>query len=324
MSRDDGSEVARTAVRRWRRLSAPAKVLMPTAAVLGVGAAIAVAQIGGGGVITGCVLTDQAAADSGQPIGSLRVIDPTGTSTVPDATSCTPGETTITWNQQGPAGPGGATGPQGVQGPQGPQGPQGTSDTVSGQSGSGVDIFVDLTPSSSSVGNLTPVPQGETKNPTSSNQVFGVTSFSLGATSTSMIGSATSGAGAGKVHFDSFTIKKTVDKYSSGLFTDLAAGKSLKSVDVIVRQPTAHGLIPLAQYMLKTVFITSIHIASDASRTPTETIQGDYGAIAFDVYQQNASGKTIAGTPGGWNQITNTPVPGVSVTSTVRHRSRHR
>jgi type VI protein secretion system component Hcp len=280
-----------------------------------------VAQIGGGGVITGCWLTNNSESD--QPIGSLRVIDPIAGSTDP-ANSCTNGETTITWNQQGPAGPTGATGPQGAQGPQGPQGPQGASGTVSGQSGNGVDIFVDLAPPSSSVGNLTPVSQTKAQNPPSSNQVFEVSSFSLGATSTSTIGSATSGAGAGKVHFDNFTIEKKVDKYSSGLFTDLASGKSLKSVDIIIRQPSAQGLSPVAQYMLKTVFITSIHISSGASKTPTETIQGEYGAITFDVYQQNASGKTTAAPPGGWNQVTNTPVPGVSVTSTVRHRSRHR
>jgi type VI protein secretion system component Hcp len=310
---------------------------LPTAAVLGVGAAIAVADIGGGGAITGCVLTSS--SDSGQKIGSLRVIDPEAGSTEP-ANSCTEDETTLTWNQQGPAGDAGAQGaqgqagaqgPQGAQGPagaqglrgvQGPQGIQGVAATLSGQSGNGVDIFVDIAPASSTVGNLTPV--GESKNPSEGKQVFEVTSFSLGATKTTTLGSGTSGAGAGKVHFDKFTIEKSIDKYSPGLFTDLASGKSLKSVDIIVRQPSAHGLVPVAQYMLTTVFITSIQIASGHSKAPSETIEGEYGAIVFDVYHQSANGEVTAGPTGGWNQVTNTQVPGVSVTSTVRRGSRHR
>jgi hypothetical protein len=46
-------------------------------------------------------------------------------------TSCPPGDTAITWNQQGPAGPAGPQGPDGsagatgATGPQGPQGPAG-------------------------------------------------------------------------------------------------------------------------------------------------------------------------------------------------------
>jgi hypothetical protein len=47
--------------------------------------------------------------------GALKVIDPS-------TTSCTPGETALSWNQTGPQG---AQGPQGVPGPQGPQGDPG-------------------------------------------------------------------------------------------------------------------------------------------------------------------------------------------------------
>lgn len=51
-------------------------------------------------------------------------------------TSCTPGETPLSWNQTGPVGPqgppgaDGAAGPQGVSGPTGPQGPTGISHAV--------------------------------------------------------------------------------------------------------------------------------------------------------------------------------------------------
>jgi len=71
-----------------------------------------------GGVIHSCY---------GKNNGSLRVIDTA-------AAQCKNGETSLTWNQQGPQGPQGAQGPQGPEGPQGatgatgptgPAGPQG-------------------------------------------------------------------------------------------------------------------------------------------------------------------------------------------------------
>jgi hypothetical protein len=60
------------------------------------------------GVIHGCYLK------SG---GSLRVID--------SASKCSSNETSLNWNQQGPAGPQGPQGPTGPTGPAGPAGSQG-------------------------------------------------------------------------------------------------------------------------------------------------------------------------------------------------------
>src|SRR5262245_23604138 len=65
-----------------------------------------------GNVIRGCY---------GRLTGVLRVID---TEAVPPG-RCLPGETSLSWNQKGPAGPAGPQGPQGIAGPTGPQGPQG-------------------------------------------------------------------------------------------------------------------------------------------------------------------------------------------------------
>lgn len=61
------------------------------------------------------------------------------------------------------------------------------------------------------------------------------------------------------------------------------------------------------QYMLKTVALTDLHVAGE-SGSPTETIQGVYGAVQFVVYEQNPTGTVKAGPTGGWNQITNQPV----------------
>jgi Type VI secretion system effector, Hcp len=220
------------------------KVLVPTVAALGAGAAIAVAQIGGSdSTITGCVLTNPGEAETGAAIGSLRVIDPTSGSTVFGATSCTTGETTLTWNQQGSTGATGPTGPQGPAGPVGPagaQGPAGAAGTVQVSSGSGADITMLLAPTGS-LGQLNPTPIGETTNPTfaKTTKVFDLWSFTFDAENPATIGSQTSGAVAGKVHFQGFEFTKPLDKYSAQLFQDLASGTRLASVEIVVRKPGA-------------------------------------------------------------------------------------
>jgi hypothetical protein len=79
---------------------------------IGGGVTYAVADIGGGGVISGCYKTQN---------GQLRLIDP-------PTDSCHPSETAISWSQTGPQGPKGDKGdpaPQGLTGPQGPAGAAG-------------------------------------------------------------------------------------------------------------------------------------------------------------------------------------------------------
>lgn len=299
------------------------KVVVPTVAALGAGAAIAVAQIGGGNSpITACVLTNQGDTNP-QPIGSLRVIDPTGGGTVL-GTSCISGEETqISWNQQGIQGDTGPTGPQGPAGPQGPPGQQGAAGQVITSSGSSADITMLLAPTGS-LGNLNPTPAGETTdnnfNPT---KAFDLSSFTLDAQNALSVGSASAGAGAGKVSFQGFTFTKALDKYSADLFQDLASGTRLSAVEIIVRKPGNDGMEdPIVQYVLKNVALTNIHI-SGASRNATETIQGAFGSIQFVLYGQNGNGTTGVLSNGGWSQVTNRPVtiPGLG---TIRDTRRHK
>ena len=223
---------------------------------------------------------------------------------------------------QGPAGPTGATGAPGPQGPQGPQGSTGPAGGVSASSGSNDDVIMELTPTNANLGGLKSVPVGESQVSGLQNQEFNVTSFDLGASAPINIGSQSSGAGAGKATFQPFTVTKTVDKYSSDLFLDLTQGAHLASAEIIVRKADASGMAdPVAQYVMKDVAISDIHISGTAKQT-TETIQGEYGAIQFVFYGQMSNGTTAPVSQGGWNQIQNTSVPtAVSITS-KRHRRR--
>ncbi len=177
----------------------------------------------------------------------------------------------------------------------------------------------------SDLGKLGSTPLGEATNPTNANttKAFELTSFSLGAMNTVSIGSASAGAGAGKVSFQSFQFVKPLDKYSAQLFQDLSSGTHLASVEIVVRRPGPTGMAnPLVQYVLKTVFITSIHW-DEASSHATETVQGEFGAIQFVLYGQTNSGQSTVSSQGGWSQVTNQPVtiPGIG---TIRDTRKHK
>ncbi len=329
------SETPRGGRRVWRGLRVSWKVLVPTVVALGagVGGAVAATNIPGpNGVITGCYLTpagfSEQDTDSPLPVGSLRVIDPSdSTDTETGVNGCTTGEQQITWNQQGPTGPQGSPGQNGMNGQNGQNGQNGATGPAGGVSaspGSNTAVIMELTPLNPNLGGLNSIPVGESQVSGSQNQEFNVTSFDLGASSPTLnIGSQSAGAGAGKVTFQPFTVTKTVDRYSSDLFLDLAAGKALASAEIIVRKPDATGTAtPVAQYLMKDVLLTNVHISGTAKDT-TETIQGEYGAIQFVFYGQTKSGTTQPVSAGGWSQVKNAsePVGGVAITS-KRHRRR--
>jgi type VI protein secretion system component Hcp len=328
------SETPRGGRRVWRGLPVSWKVLVPAVVALGfgVGGAVAAGSIGSNGTITGCYVTPT--SDSDSPVGSLRVIDPSDTTdSNPQFTQCTQGEATITWNQQGqpgPQGPPGQNGTNGQNGQNGATGGTGPAGGVSASPGSNTAVIMELTPSNPNLGGLNSIPVGESQVSGSQNQEFNVTSFDLGASSPTLnIGSQSTGAGAGKVTFQPFTVTKTVDRYSSDLFLDLAAGKALASAEIIVRKPDATGTAtPVAQYLMKDVLLTSVHISGTAKNT-TETIQGEYAAIQFVFYGQTKSGTTEPVSSGGWSRVTNsqtptpTIVPVVGGATSKRHRRRH-
>lgn len=304
-----------------RHFRAPLKIVLPTVAALGAGAAVAVGAIpSSNGTITGCYQNVPAnfTNETGPltPYGTLRLIDPSqnpangGTSASPEVYSCNPAgvttEAQITWNQQGPPGapgqqgpPGkpGAQGPQGPQGPQGTQGPQGApgpGGTVSVQGGGNSQIFLKLegvNGESTAKGHEREIELG---------------SFVLHMANGSSIGSATGGAGAGKIgrlSTATFSFIKAVDKTSPTLFLDLASGKIIKSAEITVFRNTGGGrIVELAAYSLTDVAITKIADASSALK-PTESLDGTFRQIKYVAFSQNANG-TTSKSSAGWDLAT--------------------
>jgi type VI secretion system secreted protein Hcp len=304
-------EKAAARMRWWSRK--PLMVVLPTVAALGAGAAVAVGSIpSSDGTITGCYQTIDQYANDGtptNPYGTLRVIDPSNTTaTAPEENSCAEGtEQTITWNQQGPRGaqgpPGqnGAQGTQGAQGERGAQGPAGPSGSVEGRSGGNSELFLALT----GVNNGKPLP-GATPNDSKNPAEIPLEAFSINTQATTSIGSASNGAGAGKVNLAAFDVVKRVDNTSPALFADLVKGGHIKEATITVERRGPGGkLTKTAEYKLDLVILKSINDSGSGNNTQ-ETINGEYGSISFGVTTQKPNGSTGNTISSGWNRVKNT------------------
>ena len=136
-----------------------------------------------------------------------------------------------------------------------------------------------------------------------------VLSFEWGAENPTSIGSATGGAGAGKVKFDTLSITKRVDTASPALFQICASGGHFKTATLALRKAGSGGDKagkPYLQYTFKTVFITKItNSGSGGDDLPTEVVEFAFGALEVSYAKQNKDGTLAAANLGNWNQITN-------------------
>jgi type VI secretion system secreted protein Hcp len=119
-----------------------------------------------------------------------------------------------------------------------------------------------------------------------------ISSFGFGNETTLNIGSQSSGAGAGKVTFNPFTITKKVDKASPLLARAVAGGTHYKTaiLEVLKTEPdgktTAYYRITLTD-----AFVTRLS-ANPASNndSPTESVTFGYGKILIERAARNADG----------------------------------
>ena len=197
------------------------------------------------------------------------------------ATDCRQGETPLVWNAQGPAGPAGPQGPQGDVGPQGPQGPAGENPPPPASALTAQITLEDSTP--------TPLLAGPSP----------IISFSLGGTNPTTIGSATGGAGAGKISFAPLNVTKMIDGLSPITLTRLANGDHFNEVKVEV---FGAGHVLLATYRFKTAFVTSDLIGAN-TMSLEEQVTFVFGILEADI---NVNGVVVHSC---WNQITNEACP---------------
>jgi type VI secretion system secreted protein Hcp len=161
------------------------------------------------------------------------------------------------------------------------------------------------------------VPMGETFDKTyKPKNAFEIKDFSFGVENPTTIGSATGGAGAGKIKFNEFTIKKTTDQASALFFKNCCTGSHYANVVIEMRK--AGGSADVAgkaflRFKFGTVFTTKIDWSGPGDEGPEETITFVYGKLGVTYWLQTtdpgtgqSTGLQGAPKPGGWDQVRNT------------------
>ena len=138
---------------------------------------------------------------------------------------------------------------------------------------------------------------------TKSNQFLKIASFSSDIVQTLNIGSQSTGAGAGKITFNPFSIKKTADAVSPVLFQNAASGTPFKTVDVFV---VNGGNFITVRHTYKLVAVKTISWSADSDEPGMmETVTFEYGGLIVIFNQQGPDGKMSKIFQGGWNRVRN-------------------
>ena len=209
------------------------KLALPAAVVLGAGTAVAIAAIpSASGIITACRVT------TGTNPGQLRVIDTEAT----PAQTCSTGETTITWNEQGPAGPQGDPGPPGDSG-------SGT-DTSGGGSGSTQPFDTSQTggPSADIFLAIDGIP-GDSSDAQHKNQIS-IESFAF-------LAKRPSTRTVGAVRFSGLRLDKVYDVSSPKLLSAATSGRHLKGATVTFSTGSDTSGTNVLTYKLSDVAVSS-------------------------------------------------------------------
>ena len=151
-----------------------------------------------------------------------------------------------------------------------------------------VDAFIQFEKAMATMADV----KGESMDP-SFKGYFELKDFSFGVENKTTIGSATSGAGAGKIQFNEFTTRKIADAASPFFFKNCAAGAHYKLVTLAIRRPgdnaTQTGK-PYLVFSFGTVFCTKIDWTGPGDEGPEESITFAYGALDVAYAQQKPDG----------------------------------
>lgn len=154
-----------------------------------------------------------------------------------------------------------------------------------------------------------PAAEGETQDKTyKDKKAFEIYSFSWGASNPTTIGSASGGAGAGKVSISSFNVMKRTDSSSAAMFTNCAKGSHFTKAHVVLRKAGGTA-IPYLTYEFEEVFVDSIQWSgsSGGDDTPTESVSFAFGKVAIEYEPQLAKGEEGTKKTATWDIRSNTP-----------------
>jgi type VI protein secretion system component Hcp len=132
-------------------------------------------------------------------------------------------------------------------------------------------------------------------------RVLPVEAFNFDVEQTLNIGSQSSGAGAGKITFNPFSITRFPDNLSPALFVDCASGTAFKTATLTVT-PDGAG-VPFITYLMKLVAVKTISVGGNqhGGPLPIETVTFEYGGLLVISGDPSMNNVTI----GGWNRVKN-------------------
>jgi type VI secretion system secreted protein Hcp len=136
--------------------------------------------------------------------------------------------------------------------------------------------------------------------------LFEVEDYSFDIEQTLNIGSQSSGAGAGKVTFNPFSITRKIDCASPIFFQMACSGKAFQTVGLGIRKSagnTASGVMYLV-FTFKLVAVKTISWSHD-DEAPKETVTLEYGGLNIQYSQQKPDGSLYPPVAGGWNRVKN-------------------
>lgn len=141
--------------------------------------------------------------------------------------------------------------------------------------------------------------------------VFEIEDYSFDIEQTLNIGSQSTGAGAGRVTFNPFSITRKIDKLSPVFFQKACSGTAFKEVCLGLRKSAggdASGqFFVLFRFLL--VAVKTVSWAHD-DEAPKETVTFEYGALQVFYGQQKPDGSITQTTKaGGWNRVKNVADP---------------
>ena len=139
------------------------------------------------------------------------------------------------------------------------------------------------------------------------NNIFEIEDYSFDIEQTLNIGSQATGAGAGKITFNPFSITRKIDKASPTLFQMSCSGSAFQNVVLLLRKSaggSTSGAVGFLTFTFKLVAIKTISWAYDPSE-PREKVSFEYGGLIIEYFQQRPDGTLGSAILGGWNRIKN-------------------
>ncbi len=145
-----------------------------------------------------------------------------------------------------------------------------------------------------------------TKTDSTAKGLFEVEDFNFDIEQTLNIGSQATGAGAGKVTFNPFSITRKIDRFSPRLFEMACSGTPFQKVALAARKSAGgdtSGIVYLI-FLFKLVAVKTISWQYD-DESPKETVTFEYGGLQVHYGQQNPDGGIKKTIPSGWNRVKN-------------------